>query len=246
MRIGVLTDIHANREAMEAVLPALHDLAPDRIVLLGDVVGYGPDPEWASETVARLVADGAIALKGNHDEAAVTGSGAMSAHAAAAIRWTHARLGADHRAFLDQLPMTAEIEGALLVHASADRPAQWHYVIDANDAAACLTASAHELILCGHTHVPALFYALPGRRPVAFRPIDNTPAPLSAFRRHVAVIGAVGQPRDGNPCACFALLDMHARALTMHRVPYDAETTRRKIIDAGLPRELGDRLLIGR
>ncbi len=246
MRIAVLTDLHANREATEAVLAAVRGLAPDRLVILGDVVGYGPDPVFAVETVAGLVADGAVCLMGNHDEAAVAGGGGMVSAAEEAIRWTRGRLSPDHLAFLSGLPMTAAAGDVLFVHASASAPKAWNYVLDVGDAQRCLAAATARTVVCGHTHVPALFYALPDRRPVLFRPIDNEPAPLSALRRHVAVVGAVGQPRDGNPAACFGLMDTVAGTITMVRVPYDHGTTARKIREAGLPERLADRLARGR
>jgi diadenosine tetraphosphatase ApaH/serine/threonine PP2A family protein phosphatase len=246
MRIAVLTDLHANREATEAVLAAVGPLAPDRTMILGDVVGYGPDPVWAVETVAGLVVKGATCLMGNHDEAAVAGGGDMVSAAEEAIRWTRTRLSPDHLAFLAGLPLTAEAGDLLFVHASAARPEAWDYVLDVDTADRCLRATTARTVVCGHTHRPALFYALGERRPVHYRPIDNEPAPLSALRRHVAVVGAVGQPRDGNPAACFGLMDTAAGTITMVRVPYDHGTTARKIREAGLPERLAGRLAGGR
>jgi diadenosine tetraphosphatase ApaH/serine/threonine PP2A family protein phosphatase len=247
MRIAVLADIHANREATEAVLEAVRDLAPDRIVLLGDLVGYGPDPVYAVETAARLVADGALCILGNHDDAA-TGDGPvkMTPNARAAMIWTRTQLAPAHRGFLAGLPLTAELGDTLFVHASACDPPAWNYVNDARAARLCLDASSAALVLCGHTHRPAIHYALPGRMPVPFTPLDDVAAPLLALRRHVVVVGSVGQPRDGNTAACLALLDTGGRTVTMVRVPYDARETVRKIAAADLPPWLGMRLLVGR
>ncbi|KRE17488.1 hypothetical protein ASE63_13655 [Bosea sp. Root381] len=246
MRIAVLTDLHANREATEAVLAAVERLAPDRIVLLGDLVGYGPDPAFAVEAAERLVADGAICLLGNHDEAAIHGPSGMTPHAHDAILWTREQLSPAHLAFLAKLPLSAELPGMLLVHASARSPAQWPYVTSEKAAAECLAAAAAPLVLCGHTHVPVIYYALPGRMPVSFTPLEHVAAPLSAIRRHVVVVGAVGQPRDGNPAACFALLDTDRAEISMIRVPYDMQETARKIREYGLPDWLALRLQIGR
>lgn len=246
MRIAVLSDIHANREALEAVLEAVHRLQPDRLVLLGDLVGYGPDPGFVVDTARQLVAAGALCVLGNHDEAAVHGPSGMTPHAHEAALWTRGRLSAGQLAFLAALPLSVELGGTLFVHASARTPQAWPYVTDAHAAGQCLAASEATLILCGHTHVPALFYARPGREPVPFTPRRNLAAPLSALRRHVVVVGAVGQPRDGDPAACFALLDTGRAEVTMIRVPYEAQETARKIAVAGLPEWLGMRLLIGR
>ncbi|HEV7259437.1 MAG TPA: metallophosphoesterase family protein [Bosea sp. (in: a-proteobacteria)] len=246
MRIAVLTDLHANREATEAVLKAVDRLAPDRIALLGDIVGYGPDPVFAIETAERLVSDGALCLLGNHDQAAITGPSGMTPHAHDAILWTRTQLSAAHLGFLDALPLSAELPGMLFVHASARTPARWPYVTNEKAAAECLAASDAPLVLCGHTHVPTIYYARSGIEPVRFQPLPHVAAPLSAIRRHVVVVGAVGQPRDGNPAACFALLDTGRAEITMIRVPYDTQETARKIHAYGLPEWLGLRLHIGR
>lgn len=246
MRIAILSDIHANREAFEAVLAAVRRLAPDRLVLLGDMVGYGPEPSFCVDAARELVAAGAIAIRGNHDEAAVHGPSGMTPNAHEAALWTKAQLSAEESAFLRELPLTAELDGVLFVHASARDPAAWHYVRDLRSAEACLAATDAATVVCGHTHLPTIFYARAGREPVAFIPLRNVPAPLFAVHRHVVVVGAVGQPRDGDPAACFALLDTQAREVTMVRVPYDSQDTARKIKAAGLPDWLGLRLQIGR
>ncbi len=126
------------------------------------------------------------------------------------------------------------------------RARKWPYLRHGKAARECLAATTAPLVLCGHTHVPAIHYALPGREPVCFTPLPQVAAPLSAIRRHVVVVGAVGQPRDGNPAACLALLDTDRREVTMIRVPYDTQETARKIAAAGLPDWLGLRLQIGR
>lgn len=246
MRIAILSDIHANREALEAVLAVLPRLAPDRIVLLGDLVGYGPDPGFVVETAARLVAQGALCIRGNHDEAALAGPYGMTPNAHEAALWTRARLGDSDRVFLAGLPQEVRIGEVLFVHASADESRRWPYVRTGGDAAACLAATDARTVICGHTHLPTIFYALPGREPVAFTPYADVAAPLSAMRRHVVVTGSVGQPRDGNPAACLGLLDTGRAEMTMLRLPYDTQATAAKIKAAGLPDWLGERLHVGR
>ncbi len=246
MRIGLLTDIHANREALDAVLAAVAADRVDRLVLLGDIVGYGPDPEYAVERCARLVEDGAVCLKGNHDEAATVASHSMSENARVAMEWTRKRLSVEHARFLAGLPMERAEDDRLYVHASADRPEKWNYVNSIAAAASCLAATTARYVFCGHTHKPAHFYSLNGRTPSVFVPIANVAVPLSPIRRSVTVVGAVGQPRDGNAAACFGLLDLAGRSITMRRVPYDFEMTLSKVKAAGLPAWLGMRLQIGR
>jgi diadenosine tetraphosphatase ApaH/serine/threonine PP2A family protein phosphatase len=246
MRIAVLADIHANREALDAVREAVAGEAPDGIVIAGDIVGYGPDPAYAVEIAADYAAGGAHVVLGNHDQAALEERRGMTEIAQNAIRWTRDQLSDEHRSFLAGLPLTVADEDRLYVHASADEPGHWHYVQDARAAAPSFGATAARLIVCGHTHIPAIFYARAGQPPVAFRPLDNQPAPLVATRRHLVVVGSVGQPRDGNPAACFALVDLGQRSVTMRRVPYDVETTARKVLSAGLPPPLAARLVAGR
>lgn len=246
MRIAVLADIHANREALDAVREAVATEAPDAIVIAGDIVGYGPDPAYAVEIAAQYAASGAQVVLGNHDQAVQQEDRSMTKAARNAIHWTRGQLSEQHRAFLAGLPLTATEEDRLYVHASADEPGRWHYVQDAQAAGLSFASTGARLIVCGHTHVPAMFYARAGQPPVAFRPLDDQPAPLIATRRHLIVAGSVGQPRDGNPAACFALIDLERRCVTMRRVPYDAETTARKVLAAGLPPALATRLVSGR
>lgn len=246
MRIAVLADIHANREALDAVREAVAAEAPDRIVIAGDIVGYGPDPAYAVEIAADYAARGAHVVLGNHDQAVLEEGHGMTQIARDSVDWTRHQLSERHRTFLRELPMTIADEDRLYVHASAHEPDRWRYVLDAQAAALSFDATAARLIVCGHTHVPAVFYARDGSLPVAFRPLDNQPAPLLATRRHLVVVGSAGQPRDGNPAACFALIDLGQRSVTMRRVPYDAEATARKVLAARLPPSLATRLISGR
>lgn len=246
MLIAVLADIHANREALDAALERLKDFDIDRLVLLGDLVGYGPDPGYAVDTAIRLVDEGAICLLGNHDEAVLGGPAGMNENARAAIFWTQGKLNAGQSEFLSRLTLAHREREFLFTHASASSPATWPYVRDAADAARCLQVSDAPTVVCGHTHMPAIFYARNGASVASFTPIANKPAPLLATRRHVVVVGSVGQPRDGNPAACVALLDDQEMTVTMLRIPYDFDTTAEKIRTAGLPVWLGMRLKIGR
>jgi diadenosine tetraphosphatase ApaH/serine/threonine PP2A family protein phosphatase len=253
MRIAFFSDIHANREAFTACLDHAGRNRVDRSVFLGDYVGYGADPVFAIETVMAHVERGAIAVLGNHDAAALKPDRLMNDAAFAAIEWTRGRLDAGHTAFIGGLPLSYEDNGRLYVHASADMPGAWHYVTDRHAASQSLAATGARATFCGHTHVPALFHHSLSGRTASFKPQDGIELPLTAGRRWLAVIGSVGQPRDRNPAACYAVLDTAgelARAargdvLTYFRVPYDVDTAARKINDAGLPRALSQRLFTG-
>lgn len=246
MRLAVLTDIHANREAFEAVLADTAAHRVDRIVLLGDIVGYGADPEWCCDRAAALMSAGAVCVRGNHDNASAGATEAMSPLACEALDWTAKRLTAGQKRFLSELPMTAETEGMLFVHASADHPEAWSYVTSDTRAAPSFRACSARLILCGHVHVPMLASCNIGGvvREQAFRP--GLPIPLLPSRRWLAVVGSVGQPRDGVARAAWALVDTERSELTFRRTPYDAAGAAGKIRAAGLPDVLAVRLLVGR
>jgi predicted phosphodiesterase len=244
--IAILSDIHANREAFETCLAAAANARADRIVLLGDIVGYGADPEWCVDRIRRLIEDGAVAVRGNHDDAAAKGTQSMTSNARIAIDWTRNRLDTDARAFLGTLPMTIEDDDRLYVHSEASAPATWRYVLDTDDAKRHLAACTALASFCGHTHRPALHCVSSMGRVTSFTPAAQEPIQLTRQRQWLAVMGAVGQPRDGNPAAAYGLYDTDTRDLRFCRVPYDAEAAARKIIDAGLPEALAIRLLGGR
>jgi len=243
---ALFTDIHGNREAFEACLAHASARPIDRFVFLGDYVGYGADPVFVVDTVRDFVARGAIALRGNHDSAASGTPERMNDDAAAAIAWTREQLVPEQVEFLSELPLTAEDGDQLFVHASANEPAEWDYILDEVAASRCFTATRAARTFCGHTHVPALFHLSQTGKVVGFEPVAGVATPLTRQRRWVAVIGAVGQPRDRNPAACYALYDDDNGELTYVRVPYDIETAEKKILAAGLPRFLAARLAWGR
>ena len=245
MRLALLSDIHGNREAFEAVLADLAARRVDRIAVLGDVVGYGPDPAWCVDRVMDLAQQGALCVKGNHDSAIGTPSESMTAIAKAAIDWTRPLLTAQQAAFLAALPISQVLGDVLLVHASANDPSGWIYVTSERSAMPSFRVSAAQVIFCGHVHVPALF-TCDIRGTVRGHQIPmSKPVPLLRSRRWLAVVGSVGQPRDGVAQAGYALFDTESRELTFRRVPYDCAATAAKLRAAGLPETLALRLLRG-
>jgi diadenosine tetraphosphatase ApaH/serine/threonine PP2A family protein phosphatase len=245
MRVALFADIHANRHAFAACLAQARELGAERTVLLGDYVGYGADPTWSVATVMQLVAGGALAVRGNHDNAVINSREQMNAAAQVAIEWTRAELGDTERRFLQELPLTHEEDDRLYVHADASRPQAWHYVLDAADAAHSLRATAAAVTLCGHVHQPTVYALSRTGRLASFVPQTGRPIALQPDRRWLAVLGSVGQPRDGNPAASFAILDTDRRELTYWRADYDVEAAAAAIRSKGLPSWLADRLLIG-
>ena len=244
MLIALLSDIHANREAFETCLAATARDGADRLILLGDIVGYGADPEWCLARAHRLIEDGAVAIRGNHDDAASKATQSMTSNARIAMEWTRNRLDAEARAFLGSLPMHIEEDDRLYVHASADAPAAWRYMIHADDARGHFASCSAAVSFCGHTHQPALFSATAGEV-TGFAPATAEPIALAASRQWLAVIGSVGQPRDGNPAAAYGLYDTESRKLRFCRIAYDVDTAARKIRAAGLPEVLATRLYRG-
>ncbi len=247
MLIAMFSDIHANRQAFSACLAQASDLGAKQIVLLGDYVGYGADPEWTITTVMDLVEKGARAVLGNHDSAVSNPREQLSVEAKIVIEWTRGRLGVAERRFLERLPLTLNDDDRLYVHAEASSPKSWRYVTSIDAAAQSIIATSAQITICGHVHRPALYSMSATGKLTAFTP--NTGATIQLLpgpgRRWLAVLGSVGQPRDGNPAASYAMLDTEKRELTYCRAPYDVEEAATRIRKNGLPTWFADRLLVG-
>ena len=247
MRIALLSDIHGNREALDACLAHAARQKAERLVFLGDLVGYGADPAYVVDRVRAEMEKGALTIQGNHDEAAARGlTQGMNDYARAALDWTFAALDVDARAFLNRLPMQIEEGDRLYVHSEASSPHSWSYITDVPSAERSLRATNFRLTFCGHVHRPQLFHMQQMRPPIFFLPQSGTPIPLISNRKWLAVQGAVGQPRDQNPAAAYSIYDTDKNELTYHRVAYDIEAAATKIHEARLPQILAARLFIGR
>ena len=239
MRIAILSDIHANLPALDAVLGALGPV--DAVWHLGDVVGYGPHPD---EVVDRLRSIDAIGVRGNHDAAALDPEMAewFNPDARLAIEWTAGRIAPATRAWLAALPDRRLADGITLVHGSPRDPT-WEYVTSAGGAAANLAAFATPHLLFGHTHIP-LAYRADGVRMATIEAADGSSLALDS-RRILANPGSVGQPRDGDPRASAMILDTLARTLAWRRVAYPIADVQAAMRAAGLPPRLVARLDLG-
>ena len=246
MLLALFADIHANRQAFSACLDFARMRGAERIVCLGDYVGYGGDPEWAVETVMGLVEGGALAVRGNHDSAIGISTESMNAQAQAAIEWTRGRLSAPERRFLAELPLALEEDDRLYVHSEASTPARWRYVQSSADAGRSLLATAAHVTFCGHIHKPALYSISVTGKMTSFVPTSGVSVQLLQGRRWLAVVGSIGQPRDGDPAASFAMFDTGSGEITYCRVPYDVDAAATRIRENGLPLWLADRLSVGR
>ena len=246
MRFALITDLHANREAVQAVLDHARQQGVDRYVFLGDYVGYGADPGWVVDTVQAMVAEGAIAVGGNHDAGvAESTSPTMRPEAQQVVNWTREQLNHGQIAFLRSLPLSATLEDMLFVHANAFAPAEWEYIQGRIEAVRSLHATTCHYTFCGHMHEPKLFHLSGTGKAGDFVPTPGMAIPVPPHRQWLVVPGSAGQPRDGNPAACYALFDRGEQMLTFQRVPYDVEAAGAKIRAAGLPERLAERLRHG-
>jgi len=245
MKLALLADVHANLEALTACLAHSREQGAERYAFLGDLVGYGADPAAVVERVAGYAAEGAVVVRGNHDQAVVSSSETMNPAAEKAVAWTRERLSPAQRAWLDGLPLVEKRDDILFVHASAEAPGQWIYVSDPVRAQRSLAAAGTAYVFSGHVHEPVLYYAGARGRPIPFRPVPGVSIPVPAHRRWLAIVGAAGQPRDGNTAACYAVLDTGPATLTFFRVPYDWQAAAAKVRAAGLPESLARRLSHG-
>jgi diadenosine tetraphosphatase ApaH/serine/threonine PP2A family protein phosphatase len=236
VRIAVLSDIHGNLPALEAVLAALSPY--DAVWQLGDVVGYGPEPD---AVVARLRELGATGVRGNHDAAALgeLSTAIFNSEARAAVLWTASIIRPETRDWLSALPETA-IEGDYTLAHGSPRDPLWEYVLTTPTARANLAVLTTRSALIGHTHLPLVFREDDGLVET-IAPSDGSQLTLDE-RRALLNPGSVGQPRDGDPRASGAILDTDTGTMSWQRVPYDIAVVQERMRRVGLPKRLIDRL----
>jgi diadenosine tetraphosphatase ApaH/serine/threonine PP2A family protein phosphatase len=240
MTTAFISDIHANVEALDAVLKEIDGRGVRRILCLGDVVGYGASP---NDCVERVRSRCELTLLGNHDSASSGGPEAarFNPNARAAVLWTARVLTPEHRDLLRSLPLTRRVDSFWCVHASPASPRDWEYIFDRFDAEPQFQFFSEQLCFIGHTHQPAVFE----RAPSGCVSLPPTRQRFDPEKRYIVNVGSVGQPRDRDPRACFALLHEGAGEVEFVRVPYDIETAQQKIRDANLPPVLAARLALG-
>lgn len=269
MRYAIISDIHANLEALTVVLNKCKEVGVEKYVCLGDIVGYNANPHECLATVRALDLVGVV--KGNHDEYVSNNDEVMEGfnpHAKQAVLWTKNHLSDEEQNWLQQLPMKMTIRGGnmTIVHATLDTPEAWGYVFDVHHAADNFTYQFTQLCFCGHSHVPILFCKKPitveADRPIeevsewAFRrnegllsinpdEADSITIDLQPRWKYLVNVGSVGQPRNRDPRASFAVYDSEYKRITRYRLPYEIEATQAKIREAGLPERLANRLKNG-
>jgi diadenosine tetraphosphatase ApaH/serine/threonine PP2A family protein phosphatase len=250
MRLALLSDLHANSQALEACLAHAKNQDVAQYAFLGDLVGYGANPAEVLSRVMALAEAGALVLKGNHDSMAAHPPTDDQSVGANTTAWTHGQLTPAQLQFLKNLPMTLEMQDSLLVHASARDPERWIYVNSEESALSCLEAAFEQKqkshVFVGHVHEQGLYYQGTGRGLLHFAPTPGAAVPVPSHRRWLATVGSVGQPRDGDTRAMYAIYDLAASKLVFHRVEYDFTAAANAIRAAGLPVRFAERLEVGR
>lgn len=241
MKILIISDIHANLTALEAVLEDANDV--DATWCLGDVIGYGPDPNECVEVVRNL--PNLVCLQGNHDKAAIGGidTSTFNPKAQTAIRWTQQVLTSETKTYLEELPSLLEVEGVTLAHGSPRQPS-WEYVMDTYTATMNFSHFETKSCLVGHTHFPVVFTLFENNSLVRAR-ILSAGEEVSIAGRAILNPGSVGQPRDEDNRASYAIFDLEENTWTNHRVSYDIKAVQKRMKKAGLPKAHIQRLQLG-
>jgi diadenosine tetraphosphatase ApaH/serine/threonine PP2A family protein phosphatase len=242
MRIAMISDIHGNLEALTAVLSQIEQQEVDTIYCLGDVIGYGADPATCLDLVDKHCD---LVLMGNHEYAVIgyLSTESYNDSAKISVKWTQAALSDRHIQLIKGFPFDHAKDDLYFVHASPNNPGRWHYILDTKQAAVAFEHLKQRLCFCGHSHVPAIFAESPGGPPREKVGHDFVP---NEDTRYIINIGSTGQPRDYDPRACFVTFDTDTSDVVYTRVEYDIATAQRKMLDAGLPGFLSERLAVGR
>ncbi len=240
MHIALFADIHANLEALQAVLADAEQAGCTQYVCLGDVVGYNANPHECLEIVRNLDCP---VVKGNHDEQASieTDLDGFNALAEEAINWTRRNLTEDDKQWLRDLRMTRQVRDFTIVHATLDTPHKWGYVFNQLDAAASFNYQHTQLCFYGHTHAPRAYI-----RDTSVRNVPFDKLRIESGKKYFVNVGSVGQPRDGDWHASYAIYHVAQKYVELRRLEYDINTAQDKIVDAGLPQRLADRLALGK
>ena len=241
MKIAILSDIHSNLEALKACCKKAVSLGVGKYFCLGDMIGYAADPAATLDIIMNL--PGLIAVRGNHDDAALNGAYTGIAKTIQdSANWTHQQLRPEHQAFIKNLPYIQTIDKITLAHASVHEPEQWEYLYDEPQITKCLDAAGTPLVFLGHTHHPKLYYENTKSEIKELHPNEGTSIPIYQNRRYVANVGSVGQPRDQNSAASFVIYNTDTAEITYYRVVYDFTETAKKILAANLPPGFAKRL----
>ena len=244
MKYGVFGDIHGNLEALEAVLADMESQGVTHPLCIGDLVGYGANPAECLEVVRALECP---VVRGNHDDwvTQAKNPASFSEHACRALDFTRKKLSPGQMNYLRRLPYVKGGELCTIVHATLDGPENWGYVSTRLEAETSFFYQKTPLCFLGHTHRPAVFIKDHEVRPIEFRRVDVHPERLKVSRKFLFNVGSVGQPRDGDWRAAYAIYDSKSEVVELRRLNYDIEKAAHKIIKSGLPESLSKRLFKG-
>jgi len=243
MRQAILSDIHSNLEALQACVAHAREQGATHFACLGDCVGYGADPVPTLDLLRTL--PHLLMIRGNHDEALFQDDVIDVPGIRQALDWTCTQLAPVHCDLLEHAPFVLTLGEATYAHASAHEPQAWAYLRQPEQIRDCLAATNARVTFIGHVHVPMVFYLTAGDTLREHNPESGVAVPLSPSCRYVINVGSVGQPRDGNTAASYAVYDSDRAEVTIHRVPYDYWSTAEKILKAGLSARFAERLLEG-
>lgn len=251
MKLALFSDVHANLHALQACMAHARSQGATQLAFLGDLVGYGGSPAAVLDTVMQAVDAGAWAVRGNHDDLALQPPATVAHTGEQGAQWTHEQLAPVHTQFLAQLPLLHQHGPVLLVHASAHQPERWPYVDNSVMAERSLQAASDldagtRYVFSGHVHHQSLYYLTPTAKLMRFVPQPGVPIPVPAHRQWLAIVGACGQPRDGDVRAMYALFDTPSASLTFQRVPYDHAGAVDAVQRSGMPAAFALRLEQGR
>jgi len=240
MKYAIIADIHANLDALQVVLEDIRTQSATHIVCLGDVVGYNAQPKECLNIIRQM---NIPCVKGNHDEYCSTDNhlDGFNPHAAEAVHWTRNQLSEDDKRWLRELKYSRMAANFTMVHATLDAPERWGYVFDKLAAAASFPYQNTQMCFFGHTHVPVAFM-----RDTVVRGGTYSKFKVDPAKKYFINVGAVGQPRDNNPKSAYVLYDMDAQTIELRRLDYDIAAAQKKILAAGLPERLAERLAFGR
>ena len=240
MKYAILGDIHANLEALTAVLEDADKQGVTHHVCMGDLVGYNANPVECLEIIRNLECP---VVRGNHDHYCSHKDDLSGFHPMAAdvVTWTRQQLTDDHQNYLRSLPYTQFVETFTIVHSTLDAPEMWGYVFDKYDAEASLSYQTTGVCFYGHTHIPIAFEKGEDIRSGLYSKIR-----VKLGKKYFLNVGSVGQPRDGDPRAAYVIYDLYSNTIELRRVEYDIETAQKKVLDAKLPSRVAARLAVGR
>lgn len=240
MRFAIFGDIHANLQALEAVLSDAHARNCTDYVCMGDIVGYNANPRECLSIIRGLECP---VVKGNHDEQAsmVVEGEAFNALAEEAIQWTREQLTEDEKSWLRQLRMQRQVHDFTIAHATLDTPHKWGYIFNQLDAATSFSYQHTALCFIGHTHMPKVYI-----RDGSIRSLPFEILPIQQGKKYLINAGSVGQPRDGDWRSAYCIYDTDNHEVALHRVEYDIQAAQKAIYAARLPTKLADRLELGR